>query len=215
MASKSPTITRLLRLAGRGLLATVAAATVGAAVLGCDRENMAEDSHYKPYEPAKFFPDGSLARPLMEGTIARGHLRTDEAFFRGTRNGVFVTDLPKPFELTDATLRRGQERYDIFCSVCHGYSGRGDGMIVQRGFKPPPSFHAPELRAAPPGRIFSAITNGFGAMYDYADRITPEDRWAIAAYVKTLQLSQDAPDGVLTDADRAKISQAPTTRNAQ
>jgi mono/diheme cytochrome c family protein len=110
--------------------------------------------------------------------------------YAGLENGTQATDFP--FPVTSDVLARGQERYDIYCTPCHGYAGYGDGVIVQRGLTPPPSFHSDRLRAAPVGHFFDVITNGFGVMYSYGDRVQPEDRWAIAAYIRALQLSQDA-----------------------
>jgi mono/diheme cytochrome c family protein len=130
------------------------------------------------------------ARPLVAGTIARGHLQLDQGFFTGRVNGELVRELP--IEVTRQTLRRGRERYDIYCSPCHDRAGYGGGMVAQRGFPAPPSYHIDRLREMPPGHFFEVMTQGFGRMPSYADQVPPEDRWAIAAYVQALQLSQHA-----------------------
>ncbi|MDZ7289037.1 MAG: cytochrome c [candidate division KSB1 bacterium] len=162
---------------------------------------------YKPLRGSNTFEDGRSARPLVEGTVARGHLRTDEDFYTGKINGEFVTALP--FAVTKDSLKgilvRGQERYDIYCSPCHDRVGTGRGMIVQRGFRQPPSFHIDRLRQAPVGYFFDVITNGFGAMYSYADRIPARDRWAISAYIRALQLSQNATLHDVPAAERSKL----------
>jgi mono/diheme cytochrome c family protein len=127
---------------------------------------------------------------LPPGTIARGHLDEDEAFYTGKIGANLVNDFPVP--ITIAVLERGRERYDIYCSVCHGRTGEGNGMIVHRGFPAPPSYHIDRLRQAPPGYFFDVITRGYGVMYSYAARVEPADRWAIAAYIRALQLSRNA-----------------------
>jgi hypothetical protein len=144
----------------------------------------------KADDGSTFFPDGRANRPPIPDTVARGHVRTDELLYTGRVNGVVVDQFP--FPVTREVLERGQARYDIYCSPCHDYTGSGRGMIVQRGFPPPPSYHTDRLRQAPAGHFFDVMTNGYGAMYSYAGRITTEDRWAIAAYIRALQLSQHA-----------------------
>jgi mono/diheme cytochrome c family protein len=156
---------------------------------GCGR-NMYDQARYESYEPSSLFADGTSARPIPEGTVSRERGAIEESFFTGQDENGLLTELPIP--LTQAVLERGQERYNIYCAVCHNYSGDGGGIIVQRGFVQPASFHEPRLRAAPVGYFYNAITNGFGRMYSYASRIPPEDRWAIAAYIRALQLSQSA-----------------------
>jgi hypothetical protein len=151
---------------------------------------MHDQPRYEPLEGSPFFADSRSARPFVEGTIARGQLRDDEHFFTGKLNGELANALPFPATLD--VLKRGQERYNIFCTPCHDRVGTGQGMIVQRGFRRPPSFHIDRLREAPAGHFFDVITNGFGTMYSYADRIAPSDRWAIVAYIRALQLSQNA-----------------------
>ncbi len=154
------------------------------------RQDMHDQPRYEPLEQGKFFADQRASRPMVEGTVARGQLQVDEHLYTGKINGAAATIFPMP--VTKEVLLRGQERYTIFCSPCHSRVGDGKGMIVQRGFRPPQSFHIPRLREAAPGYFFDVITNGFGAMYSYASRVSVQDRWAIAAYIRALQLSQNA-----------------------
>lgn len=173
-------------------------------VAGC-RLDMHVQPKYLPYQPTNFFGDGRSERQPMPGTVARGHLRLDELLYTGKENGALVDKFP--FPITRADLERGRERYNIYCSPCHDYAGTGNGMIVQRGFPQPPSFHIDRLRAAPAGHFFDVMTNGFGAMYSYATRIEPEDRWRVAAYVRVLQLSQYANLEDAPAAERRKLTQ--------
>jgi len=154
---------------------------------------MEDQPKYEPLEPSTFYSNGASARPLVANTVARGQANTDSLLYTGQENGKPATEFP--FPVTDEVLARGQARFTIFCTPCHGYSGYGDGIIVQRGLTPPPSFHTDRLRNAPVGYFFNVITNGFGAMYSYGDRVPPEDRWAIIAYIRALQLSQNATMG--------------------
>jgi cytochrome c5 len=156
---------------------------------GC-RQDMHDQPKYTPYKPSDFFADRRSARPLVEGTIARGQLHEDELLNTGRIEG--QPSAVFPFPVDQSVMQRGRERYDIFCSHCHGLSGSGDGMVVVRGYRQPPSFHIDRLRAAPPGHLFDVMTNGFGAMPDHAAQIPVRDRWAIAAYIRALQLSQNA-----------------------
>jgi len=156
---------------------------------GC-RQDMHDQPKYTAYKASDFFADHRSARPLLEGTIAQGQLNDDELLYAGRVNGQPSTVFP--FAIDAAVMQRGRERYNIFCSPCHGLTGDGDGMVVQRGYRRPPSFHIDRLRQAPPGHIFDVMTNGFGAMPDYAAQIPVRDRWAIAAYMRALQLSQYA-----------------------
>lgn len=158
---------------------------------------------YKPDDPSTFFGDGRSERPVVPGTVARGHLQLDELFYTGKVNGVPADTFPFPITMKD--LKRGQERYNIYCTPCHDYTGSGHGMIVQRGFPPPPSYHSEALLKAPVGHFFDVMTNGHGTMYSYASRITPKDRWRIAAYIRALQLSQEASLSDLTDAERQRL----------
>ena len=189
------------------------------AVSGC-RRDMQDQPKMKPFRGSSFFADGLSARQPVEGTIPRGFLRTDTALFTGKKNknltniggpasdtssgtqaqasatpggqNVYPDDVETfPFPVTADTVTRGRERYDIFCSVCHGKTGRGDGMVVRRGFRRAASFHDDRLRTAPVGHFFDAITNGWGAMPSYAPQIPVQDRWAIIAYIRALQASQN------------------------
>lgn len=149
------------------------------ALAGCTDQSMRQQNRYDVFEPAALWPDGTEARPLPDGVVARGDIARAKA-------------AAVPPEVTPTPPRRGQERYEIFCTPCHGLAGRGDGMIVARGFPAPPSYHTARLRAAPARHFFDVITNGYGVMYSYAARVPPEDRWAIVAYIRALQLSQGA-----------------------
>jgi mono/diheme cytochrome c family protein len=158
--------------------------------LGC-RQDMHDQPKYKPYRQSEFFADGRAMRPFVPGTVARGTLREATPFNTGKSGEDFVTEIP--VVVTAELLERGRGEYRVFCSPCHGRTGMGDGMIVQRGFKRPTSYHVDRLRQMPIGYFFDVITNGYGAMADYAAQVPVEDRWAIVAYVRTLQLSQYAP----------------------
>ena len=175
--------------AARGVRA-LALAVALALVLAAGGNNMADQPMVGALQGSAFVEDGLGGRPPVEGTVSREVGAIDPAFFTGQVDGGVATEVP--LELTVELLQRGQQRYDIYCAVCHGYTGEGDGMIVTRGFPAPTSFHAQRLLAQPVGYFFNAATNGFGRMYGYASRIPAEDRWAIAAYVKALQLSQNA-----------------------
>jgi len=170
---------------------------------------MQDAPRYDPYEASTFFKDGRASRHLVPGTIARGQLHENVAYYTGKSGDVFVDALPMP--LTRAVLDRGRERYDIYCSPCHDRAGTGGGMIVQRGYKPPPSFHEARLRAKPLGYFFDVTTNGFGVMPRYAPQVPPDDRWAIAAYVRALQLSQHATIADVPEGQRATLGSAPVT----
>ena len=156
---------------------------------GC-RNDMHQQPKYLPLESSSFFADGRAARPELAGTVAHGKLRTDELLYTGKINGVTADQFP--FPITRADLERGRERYNIDCSPCHDYTGTGHGMVVQRGLLQPPSYHSEKLMKIPVGHFFEVITNGYGQMYSYANRVTPDDRWRIAAYIRALQLSQNA-----------------------
>ncbi len=163
---------------------------VALAAAGC-RQDMHDQPKYIPLRATTFFPDGRSARPLVDGTVARGHLDDDVAFYTGKgTDGKFVNAFP--FPVTKDVLERGQNRFDIYCAPCHDRLGNGFGMIVRRGYRRPPSYHIERLRSVPDGYIFDVITNGFGAMPDYSAQIPAGDRWAIVAYVRALQVSQNA-----------------------
>lgn len=169
---------------------------------GC-RQDMHDQPKYTAYKASDFFADQRSARPVVEGTIAQGHLNEDELLHTGRVGGQPATVFP--FVVDEALMRRGRERYDIFCSPCHGLAGEGNGMVVQRGYRRPPSFHIDRLRQAPPGHLYDVIASGFGAMPDYAAQIPVRDRWAIAAYMRALQLSQNATIAALSPEARGKL----------
>jgi mono/diheme cytochrome c family protein len=154
------------------------------------RQDMHDQPKATAYKPSRFFADQRSARPIVDGTIAYGFLNEDELLYTGRVGGQPAAVFP--FRIDEALMRRGRERYDIYCSPCHGLTGDGDGMVVQRGYRRPPSFHVDRLRQAPPGHIFDVVSNGFGAMPDYAAQIAVRDRWLITAYIRALQLSQNA-----------------------
>jgi mono/diheme cytochrome c family protein len=173
----------------RKSLTLVASGLCLVAVAGC-RQDMHNQPRYDPLRASAVWADGSSARPLVEGTVARGTLNEDEAFYTGKTGTQTVKELP--FQVTEADLNRGQERYNIFCAPCHDSTGSGQGMVVRRGYRPPPSFHDPRLKAADAGYIFDVVTNGFGAMPDYKTQIDARDRWLIVSYLRALQLSGEA-----------------------
>ena len=167
----------------RALIATLLACTS----VAC-RRDMQDQPKYIPLRGSDFFADGRSARPIPEGTVARGELRADKVFFTGKAGKDFVDHLP--FPVTRQVLERGEERFNIYCTPCHGRLGNGLGMIVRRGFKRPPSYHTDRLRQMPVGYFYDIITNGYGAMQDYSAQVAPRDRWSIAAYIRVLQYSQ-------------------------
>jgi mono/diheme cytochrome c family protein len=173
-----------------------------AAAAGC-RQDMHDQPKFTPYEPSAFFDDQRSSRPALEGTIAQGQLQDDELLYTGKVAG--QTSAAFPFPVDMAVMQRGRERYDIYCSPCHGLTGDGDGMIVQRGYRRPPSFNIDRLRTVPSGHLFDVMTNGFGAMPDYAAQVPVRDRWAIAAYIRALQLSQNAMAAELPQASRGQL----------
>ncbi len=164
---------------------------VVSALAGC-RIDMHVQPKVLPLSKSDFFEDGRGSRSLMPGTIARGQLRDDPYLYTGMIDGK-PGDM-MPFPATREVLERGRERYNIYCAPCHSRIGDGNGMIVQRGFRRPPSYHTPALRQAPLGHFYDVITNGFGAMPDYSAQVPVNDRWAIAAYIRVLQLSQNATE---------------------
>ena len=171
-------------------------------VAGC-RQDMHDQPKYTPLRESTFFTDARSARAPVEGTVARGLLRDDELLYSGKLNGVDAAVFP--FRVDPAVMARGQERFNIYCSPCHGRTGQGDGMVVLRGYRRPPSFHQDRLRETPVGHFFDVITNGFGAMPDYAAQIKAADRWAIVAYIRALQLSEHATLADVPAADRSRI----------
>jgi mono/diheme cytochrome c family protein len=159
------------------------------AAAGC-RQDMHDAPRYEPLEASTFFADGRSARLPVANTVARGQLHEDTLLYEGKINGQLANEFPMP--VTAEVMARGQERFDVFCSPCHGRTGQGNGMAVQRGFRAPPSYHEERLRNAPVGYFFDVMTHGFGAMQDYAASVPVADRWAIAAYIRALQFSQNA-----------------------
>jgi mono/diheme cytochrome c family protein len=190
-------VTPLGRLFGLALLAC--------AVVAC-RQDMHDQPKYRPFRESEIFADRRSARPFVPGTVARGTLREDAAFYTGKVGNDFVTEIP--VKVTAELLARGQAQFQVFCSPCHGRTGRGDGMIVQRGFKKPSSYHVDRLRQMPIGYFYDVMTNGFGAMSDYAAQVPPADRWAIAAYVRTLQYSQYAPAADVPEDKHAELDRS-------
>lgn len=201
---------------------------------GC-RRDMQDQPKMKPFRGTTFFGDGLSSRQPIEGTVPRGFLRTDEPLFTGKKPGAanqalaagqqaqpvqapgqagqvdsFPDDIDYfPFPITKEIVERGRERYDIFCSVCHGLTGNGDGMIVRRGFRRAASFNDDRLRQAPVGHFFDAITNGWGAMPSYASQIPVQDRWAIISYIRALQVSQQNANPSASPAPAASATPAP------
>lgn len=183
-------------------LATIAVAGLG---LAACRQDMHDAPRYEPLEQSTFFGDGRSARMPVANTVARGQLRDDEHYYTGKINGELAATFPMP--VTAEMVARGRDRFNVFCSPCHGRTGKGDGMIVQRGFRAPPSFHEERLRGVAVGHFIDVETNGFGAMQDYSAQVPIEDRWAIAAYIRALQLSQrgtldDVPADRRSELDR-------------
>lgn len=191
-------------------LPVIAAITV-AVCAGCHRD-MYDQPRYETFEKSELFADGRSARPLVAGTIPYGDIEPNEALQTGRANGQLVTELPMP--LNEALLRRGQERFDIYCAVCHGRTGEGNGMIVQRGYRVPPTYHSERLRGVPIGHVFDVATNGFGAMPSLALQTSVEDRWAIAAYIRALQFSQFADVEILDTETRQQLESSPSATRA-
>jgi mono/diheme cytochrome c family protein len=174
------------------------------AAAGCSRLDMQDQPKYRPQRPSDFFADGRSERPEIAGTIARGALDEDTAFYEGKdASGKDIDTFPIPID--KAVLQRGQGRFDIYCSPCHGRIGNGLGMIVRRGFKQPPSYHIDRLRNAPVGHFYDVISNGYGAMQDYSVQLQPRDRWAVIAYIRALQYSENANINDLPAEARARV----------
>lgn len=183
----------------------VLALAVGAAA-AC-RQDMHDAPSYDPLQASAFFADGGASRMPVANTVPRGQLREDEHLYLGRVDGQVATEFPMP--VTTEVMARGRERFDVFCAPCHGRTGAGNGMVVQRGFRAPPSYHEERLRNAPVGYFFDVMTNGFGAMQDYAAQVPVADRWAIAAYIRALQLSQRATLDDVPAERRAELDRAP------
>ena len=211
-----------MRIPMRQLTAVFGIPLLMSALAGC-QQKMADQPSYRPLEPSTFFADGRSARPTIPGTVARGHLEIDAAFYTGRKprssreaqgrepapapgsdaarrfdeNRDFVESFPVAVD--EEFIQHGRDRYSIYCVVCHDSLGTGRGKIVERGYTKPPSYHIPRLRAAPIGRIFAVISEGYGSMPSHGGQIPVSDRWAIAAYVRALQMSQHFPSADLTE----------------
>jgi mono/diheme cytochrome c family protein len=188
----------------RALAIALLVAGVGGAAC---RQDMHDAPRFDALEKSDFYDDHRSARPLVEDTVPRGWLMADDAFATGKVNGQFVAELPVPLNL--ALLERGENRFNIYCAPCHARTGNGDGIVVRRGYKQPPSYQDARLRAEPIGYFYDVISHGFGQMPDYAAQIQPKDRWAIAAYVRALQVSQHATVADVPDGDRPKLDAPP------
>jgi hypothetical protein len=174
------------RVQGFGLLA------LAVSLAGCHTD-MWRQPKTQPLDASEFYSDGQVSRPLVPGTIARDHLRLDEPYYTGAESGKWIDTIPHVVD--KAFIKRGQDRFNAYCTPCHGRIGDGEGMIATRGFtllRPVASYHTDRLRNMPVGHFYDVITNGYGAMFSYASRIEPEDRWAVVAYIRALQLSQHA-----------------------
>ncbi|HTM87901.1 MAG TPA: cytochrome c [Terriglobales bacterium] len=198
---------RRCRIKRGGKLSSAATLLLGLGLAAGCRLDMHDQPRFKPLRMSDFYADMRSSRPLEPGTIARGELRADSYFYSGMVNGNPGDEMP--FPATKEVLERGRERYNIYCAPCHSRLGDGNGMIVQRGYRRPPSYHIDRLRNAPLGHFFDVITNGFGAMPDYAEQIPARDRWAIIAYIRALQLSQQAPLSIVPPADRDRMLSQP------
>lgn len=179
---------------------TLVVLAVTLAAAGC-RQDMHDAPSYDPLQATTFFADGRASRTPVANTVARGTLRENDHLYEGKVSGRLAETFPMP--VTAEVMARGQERFNVFCSPCHGRTGSGNGMVVQRGFRAPPSYHEERLRNAPVGYFFDVMTNGFGAMQDYSAQVPVADRWAIAAYIRALQFSQ-----------RATVQDVPAERRA-
>lgn len=167
-------------------LFTILILMITVAVTGCD--NMRDGNRFKPYEESSFFEDGNSSRPLVNGTVAHGYLREDTTFYQGKVGENFVAQNPMLEKIDEKMLvKRGADRYNIYCIVCHGPTGLGDGLVVERGFNKPPSFYDERLLSKEDGYYYNVIANGYGVMANYAKELTPEDRWAVVAYIRWLQ----------------------------
>jgi mono/diheme cytochrome c family protein len=188
----------------RALAIALLVAGVGGAAC---RQDMHNGPRFKALQKSDFYDDHRSERPLVEDTVPRGWLMADDAFATGKVNGQFVAELPVPLNLQ--LLQRGENRFNIYCAPCHSRTGNGDGIVVRRGFKQPPSYQDPRLRAQPIGYFYDVISHGFGQMPDYAAQIQPKDRWAIAAYVRALQVSRHATVAAVPEGDRPKLDAPP------
>ncbi len=182
----------------------LAIVVLSVAMAAC-RQDMHDAPRHEALEASSFFGDGRSARLPVANTVARGQLKEDPHLYQGKIDGQLADAFPMP--VTAEVMARGQERFNVFCSPCHGRTGQGNGMIVQRGFRAPPSYHEDRLRNAPVGYFFDVMTHGFGAMQDYAAQVPVADRWAIAAYIRALQYSQNATVADVPVDQRASLDQ--------
>ncbi len=193
-----------MTIANRRLAALLGVVLLLVSTAGCElRQAMYDQEKYEPLEASAFFADGQSFRSQVDGTVARGQLMLDDHFYQGKIQGQLAATLPVAVDRP--LLARGRARYNIFCAPCHDKTGEGNGMIVQRGLKQPPTFHQQRLREVPVGHFYDVITNGFGVMYSYASRISVADRWAIVAYIKVLQLSQNLEFDQLPAEDQRQL----------
>lgn len=190
----------------RGLYRVAVVGVLVAGLAAC-RQDMHDAPRYDPLEASPLFPGGASAQPLVEGTVARGHENDDELLMTGKVGGADADVFP--FEITRDDLDIGQTRYNTYCAPCHAPSGNGDGMVVQRGYRQPPSLHIDRLRQAPVGQLYDRITNGFGVMPSYRAQIPVEDRWRTAAYVRVLQASQQGTRGDVPAAEMDRLDNPP------
>ena len=190
---------------------TVALLLTAGILAGC-RQDMHDTPRYEAYEASPFFPDGRASRSAPAGTVARGWLKADDALYTGKVNGQFVEEFPFPIGREE--MARGQGRFNIYCTPCHGRLGNGQGMVVQRGLRQAASYHQDRLRQEKVGYLFDVVTNGFGAMQGYADQVPVHDRWLIVAYVRALQLSQHASVNDVPADRRAELDAAPRAEGA-
>src|ERR1700729_2038288 len=189
------------------MAATTVLAVLSFAAMGCSRLDMQDQPKYRPQRPSDFFADGRSERQPVEGTVARGALNEDTAFYEG-KDAAGKDIEAFPIAVDKAVIVRGQQRFDVYCAPCHGRIGNGLGMIVRRGFKQPPSYHIDRLRNAPVGHLYDVISNGYGAMLNYAAQVSVRDRWAIVAYIRALQYSENANINALPQEARARVPAA-------
>ena len=190
----------------RRLAITVVA--LSSALVAC-RQDMHDAPRYEPLEASTFFSDGQASRTLVANTVARGQLREDDLLYTGKIGGQLANEFPMP--VTAELMARGQQRFNVFCSPCHARTGDGNGMIVQRGFRQPPSYYEERLVNAPVGYLFDVMTHGFGAMQDYAAQVPVADRWAIAAYIRALQFSRRGTVNDVPADRRGELDNSPVT----
>ena len=195
----------------RNRILTAAGVLAFVALTAC-RQDMHNEPRYRPLAESDFFSDHRSARPMVEGTVARGHLRIDEARYTGKINGEEIDQFPIP--ITKEDIERGQTRFNVYCTPCHSRTGDGNGMVVLRGFRQPPSYYSDRLRNEPVGHYFDVITNGFGAMASYASRVQTDDRWRIIAYIRALQLSESASINDVPADQRQNLAVEPPPRTA-